>query len=283
MKKKLAFLVAVTPNIAFAAGNIAIALDKYMHKRDYEVLIYYSELPEGDLEALKKINRCVPVQFFPDDKLVDYLMRHLPAECPYKSVNKLMLLAHYEIFNLLDEYENTVWLDADILVQGDLWNLLNYTPFGISQDTPWLVKDQFIDPEGAERIHKKYRIDIPAFCTAVMVANESLPYKEIYHWLIKKSYYYAPYMKNVDQVTINLMLEEFHIFPETLPLNKWQCMPWKKEALTACIVHFGTANKVWKSAELCHQFSEWYRNHLMWLKLGGSDIKNRNKLLGDRI
>lgn len=278
MKKKLAFLVAITPNIAFAAGNIAIALDKYMHNRDYEVIVYFSELPETDLEALKKINRCVPVQFCPDDRLVDFLMRNLPEECPYKNVNKLMLLAHYEIFNLLDEYENAVWLDADILVQGDLYDLLNYVPFGISLDTPWLVKDQFIDPEGIAI--EKYRIDKPAFCTAVMVANEVLPYREIYQWLIKKSYSYAPYMKNVDQVTTNLMLEEFHILPKTLPLNKWQCMPWKKEALSACIVHFGTANKVWKSAELCHEFSEWYRNHLIWVRLGGSDIKNRYEILG---
>lgn len=277
MKKKLAFLVAVTPNIAFAAGNIAIALDKYMHKREYEIIVYYSELPERDLEALKKINRCVPVQFCPDDRLVDYLMRNLPDACPYKNVNKLMLLAHYEIFNLLDEYENTVWLDADILVQGDLYDLLNYVPFGISQDTPWLVKDQFIALE--ENSIENYKIDKPAFCTAVMVANEQLPYREIYHWLIEKSYYFAPYMKNVDQVTTNLMLEKFQILPESLPLNKWQCMPWKKEAMTACIVHFGTANKVWNSAQLCHEFSEWYRNHLTWLQLGGSDIKNRFELL----
>lgn len=278
MKKKLAFLVAVTPNIAFAAGNIAIALDKYMHDEDYEVIVYYSELPDSDIKALQSINKCIPIQFYPSAKLVDYLLENLPDECPYKASNKLMLLAHYEIFNLLNQYENTVWLDADILVQGNLMDILNYFPFGISSDTPWKIRDQFICPENVKE--PKYDIDKPAFCTAVMVANDSLPYNDIYQWLIEKTYYYADEMKNVDQVTTNLMLQEFNIFPETLPLERWQCMPWKKEALTASIVHFGTADKVWKKAELCREFSEWYRNHLMWLQLGGSDIRNRMELMG---
>ena len=132
MKKKFVFLVAVTPNIAFAAGNIAIALDKYMHDEEYDIIVYYTELPDRDIKALKNINRCIPIQFRPNAKLVDYLLLNLPDACPYKAVNKLMLLAHYEIFRLLDQYETAVWLDADILVQGNLRELSNYVPFGIS-------------------------------------------------------------------------------------------------------------------------------------------------------
>lgn len=279
MKKKFVFLVAVTPNIAFAAGNIAIALDKYMHDEEYDIIVYYTELPDRDIKALKNINRCIPIQFRPNAKLVDYLLLNLPDACPYKAVNKLMLLAHYEIFRLLDQYETAVWLDADILVQGNLRELSNYVPFGISQDTPWLIRDQFISPKTI--CVEGYNIDKPAFCTAVMVANESLPYKKIYNWLIDKTYFYAADMKNVDQVTTNLMIEEFGLLPETLPLEKWQCMPWKREAFTAAIVHFGTSDKIWKSPELCHKFSEWYRNHLIWLQLGGSDFRSRIDLMED--
>ena len=58
-------------------------------------------------------------------------------------------------------------------------------------------------------------------------------------------------------------------------------MPWKREAFTAAIVHFGTSDKIWKSPELCHKFSEWYRNHLIWLQLGGSDFRSRIGLMED--
>ena len=87
-------------------------------------------------------------------------------------------------------------------------------------------------------------------------------------------------MKNIDQVTINLMLQEFGILPSIMPLEKYQCMPWKKASLTAKIVHFGTPNKVWCDPKLCREFSEWYRNHLVWLELGGSDMKKHLNLEG---
>lgn len=269
MKKKLAILVAVTPNLVFAAANIAIALDKYMHNEDYDVIIYYTDLLDNDKKVLRKIPKCKIYQFYPRADLVDYLLKNLPESCPYQGKNKLMLLAHYEILNLLDEYENAVWLDADILVQGNIIEILDYIPFGITADTPWLVRDQFIS---RDIDIKEYQLDIPAVCTAVILVNDSLPYKEMYDWLIEKTFQYASVMKNIDQVTVNLMLQEFHILPSIMPLNRYQCMPWKKEAVTADIVHFGTSKKVWKDTELLREFSEWYRNHLQWVSMGGSNF-----------
>ena len=271
-KKKMAILVAVTSNIAFAAGNIAIALDKYMHDIDYEIIVYYDELPQSDIDAFNKISKCNLKKFRPDEKLVDYLLEKLPSGCPYKGINKLMLLGHYEIFKLLDDYENAIWLDADILVQGDIYHIIQYGPLGITADTPWKVRNQFMDTTIEM---DNYNLDLPAVCTAVIMINDSLPYKEIYNWLIEKTYFHAENMKNIDQVTFNLMLQEFNILPSIMPLEEYQCMPWKENAYKAKIVHFGTAEKVWKSRKLSREFSEWYRNHIRWLELGGSDFDRR--------
>lgn len=270
MKKKLAFLIAVTPNLAFAAGNLAIALDKYMHREEYEAIIYYTSLSESDICAFKKIPRCELRQFYPKADMVDFLLRNLPSDCPYRRKNQLMLLAHYEIFDLLREYDAVVWLDADILVQGNLSEMLSYEPLGITADTPWLVRDQFICPD-AVRLNK-YNLDKEAVCTAVIAVHDSLPYEDIHQWLIEQTYVYADQMKNIDQVTINLMLQEFDILPAIMPLETFQCMPWKENAWKANIVHFGTADKVWKNAGLCKEFSEWFRNHMVWMELGGSDF-----------
>ena len=272
MKKKLCFLVAVSPNLAFAAGNIGIALDKYMHGRDYDLLVYHSGLDGRDLAALERIPRCLPVQFFPDAKLVFFLLENLPLSCPYKSKDSLMLLCHYEIFRLLESYENAVWLDADILVQGDLSKIIDFAPFGITGDTSWLVKDQFItSPNGGIDV-SGFDMDRPAFCSAVMVANDILPYGKIYDFLIGKTYEYASFLKNIDQAVINLMLQVFNILPSVMSTEKWQCIYWRNEAPFANIVHFGGPGKIWKSRELCIKFSEWYRNHLIYLELGGNDF-----------
>lgn len=34
--------------------------------------------------------------------------------------------------------------------------------------------------------------------------------------------------------------------------------------------------KIWKDTNICNSFPEWYRTHLEWLELGGSDFDQSN-------
>ena len=272
MKKKLAFLLGITPNLAFAAGNVALGINKYMSDKDYDIIIYYTELAQNDLEVFSKVPHVILRQFSLPEDFINTMMKKLPSQSRFRSKHRLMCFAHFEVFPLLKEYQNVAWLDADTAIQKDLSTIIDYAkPFGITRDTPWTVADQFT------RRVEGYKMDIEGHCTAVMVVNDSLPYMQIYKWLYEQAVEYADCIKNPDQAIISLMLQKFGISPVCMELEEWQCIAWKDEAPNARIVHFGTERKVWNDPNICNAFPEWYRTHLQWLEKGGSDF-NRNQV-----
>ncbi len=265
-KKNLAFLLGITPDLAFAAGNVALSLYRHMKNRDYDVVVFCSDLPENDRKALEAVPHVHVRSFSLPEDFVNIMLERMPEGSRFRSRKALMCFCHFEVFSLLDEYECAVWLDADISVQRDLSPITQYAPFGLSPDTPWRVKDQFSRPvEG-------YDMDVEGLCTAVMLADDSLPYRKIYAWLYEKAVQYADRLVNPDQAVIALMVQHFGLHPRLMPLEQWQCISWRNEASTARIVHFGSERKVWRDVNVCNAFPEWFRTHLDWLELGGSDF-----------
>ena len=265
-KKPLAFVLGITENLGFAAGNVALSLYKYMRDESYEVVIYYKSLKKADMDVLQKIPNVRLVQFAFPESFEQAMLARMPPGSRFKDANSLMAFCLFEAFSLLDEYVNVAWLDADVAVQANLKDIVTFAPLGITLDTPWPVQNNFTRPiEG-------YEMNLPGFCTAVMLVNDTLPYKQMYQWCYEKTVEWADSLRNRDQAIINLALQKFSIAPQIMPLEKWQCIFWKDEANRANIVHFGTAKKVWNDTNVCNSFPEWYRIHLQWLELGGSDF-----------
>jgi Glycosyl transferase family 8 len=264
-KKNLAFLLAVTRNMGFAAGNVALSLRKQMPQGGYDIVVYYTDLSPGDLIAFRQIPHCRLVKFEFPASFAGEILSNLHPKSRFRTVSQLMAFAHFEAFALLSEYRNVVWIDSDTAIQGSLSEIIRFAPFGITADTPWTVQVNFADPI------TDYDMNAPGVCTAVMLVNESLPYEAMYKWCYAKAQEYAGNLLNADQGIVNLSLQEFHIAPNLMPLEEWQCISWKPEACVARIVHFGTEKKVWNSAKICTAFPEWYRMHLEWLRLGGAD------------
>ena len=265
-KRKLAFLLGITPDLAFAAGNVALSLDRHMKNRDYDVLVFCPSLAEQDRRALCAVPHVSVRPFSLPEGFVNLMLERMPADSRFRSRRALMCFCHFEVFSLLDEYEYVVWLDADISVQRDLSDITRYAPFGISPDTPWRVKHQFSRPvEG-------YDMEAEGLCTAVMVVDHTLPYRDIHAWLYDRAVQYADRLVNPDQAIMALMVQHFGIEPSLMPLEEWQCISWRNEASTARIVHFGSSRKVWRDVNVCNAFPEWFRTHMDWLELGGSDF-----------
>lgn len=266
MKKKIAFVFAFSSNLAFAAGNCAIALNRYMKKKDYDIVMLHNELPENDIKAFSKIKHVVLRRFDLNEDFVQHMLNNLPKDTRFRTRNHLMCFGHFEAFKLLREYETVIYNDVDISIQKDLSPLLNYGPIGLTEDTPWTVRDQFT------KSIDNYSMNVPSFCSAVMVLKDSLPYEEIYKYLWETSKNLSNYLINPDQSVINLVLQKFNLKPKLIPLKEYQCISWKDEAITASVVHFGTEKKVWNNTNICNAFPEWYRTHLLWLDLGGTDF-----------
>ena len=108
-----------------------------------------------------------------------------------------------------------------------------------------------------------------------MAVHDVLPYEDLHKWCYDKAVEYANFLVNPDQGIINLALQAFRITPNEMPFEEWQCISWRDQASTARIVHFGTDKKVWSAANVFNSFPEWYRVHLQWLELGGTDFDRR--------
>lgn len=266
-KKNLAFLLAATSDLLFAAANVAIGLNKHVSTTDFDIVIYANGGAEADLAALRRIDHVTVVDYQLNPDFVSTMMASAQAGSRLvQTPGHLLTFAHFEIYALLETYRQAVWLDVDMLVQSDI-DVAFGAPFAITLDDPWTVGANFLRPvEG-------YQMDTPGVCAAVIMVSDELPYAAMHRWCFEMAAKCAGILKNGDQGITNLALQEFGITPKLLPLEQWQCMAWRNEAALAKIIHFGGKDKVWNDQLICDVFPQWYANHLEWLSLGGSPGK----------
>lgn len=269
MKKKLTYMLAVTSDYMFAAGNIVLSLIKQRPQKDFDITIFYDEMLPSDKKIFQNTGICNLIQYIPPKGFENKIRKFCPKFNDEKFAKHFSFLkfAKFEIFELLKKYKYAVWLDADISVQADPGEIINYEPFAITVDKGWTVQNNFIQPIFG------YDMERQGVCSAVFLVSDKLKkYSEMREWCYKTAIKVCPYFKNIDQGIFNLLLQEFNIDYNLLPLEDFQCVPKNEDAFKAKIVHFGTKNKIWNTSELVSSFPEWYRIHLEWLKQGGSDF-----------
>ncbi|MCG5030379.1 glycosyltransferase [Mesosutterella sp. OilRF-GAM-744-9] len=277
MKKKLAYFLICSDNIIFAAGNVALGLNKYMPHKEFDIVIYHTKLQTQNIKALEKIPRVILKEFSFDPSFQKFMLsdKGLPKNGRWTNPNSLLTAAHFEIFNLLDEYKTVIWLDCDICVQGDISELEKYGPIGQAKDlnwnTVWTVGDQFIKPVPG------YDMERDSHINAVMVVNDDLPnYKDLAAYCYSLSMKWANHLKNLDQAVIQLLYQDKNIKPNEFSWNEFVCHAHHGYAPLAKMVHFGTNQKPWNNQLLLQSYPEWFRNHLEWLALGGTDFDRSN-------
>lgn len=265
-KRPLAFMLAISENLGFAAGNVAIALNRHMQTDELDIVIFYRTLAPMDRAALLRIRRVRLVPFEFPTGFAAAILDNAPPTSRFKNQDSLMAFCHFEAFGLLEQYRTVVWLDADTSVQSSLAGIEEFGPLAITSDRPWTVQVNFSRPLSG------YRMDLPGWCSAVMVLQDSLPFASLRQWCYNAAMAHAESLVNADQGIINLALQEFGISPYELACEEWQCICWRQEAALARVVHFGTDRKVWADPNVLAAFPEWLRVHREWLKLGGRDF-----------
>lgn len=262
-------MLAVTSDYTFAAGNVVLSLIKQRPQKDFDINIFYEDMLPEDKKIFEDTGICHLIQYRCPDEF-EAIIRH---NCPkfndptFAKHFCFLKFAKFEIFDLLNRYHHVVWLDADISVQGDPSDIVKSEPFAIAIDRGWTVQNNFTAPiEG-------YDMDRQGMCSAVfMVSDKMERYPEMRQWCYDKAAEVCPYFKNIDQGVINILLQEFDIEYQLLPLDDYLCFTDRSDAYMAKVVHFGTKVKVWNHTEIAASFPEWYRIHLQWISLGGSDF-----------
>lgn len=257
-KKKVAVAMSGTANLAFAMANVLIGIDKYSPGFVDEVVVYHQGMSQNDQDCLSKIAPC---------KFIEYkgheLINSLP---PTDNISKysIMSFAIYEIFKLTEEYENVIYLDADLLIQKDISDILLHGP--VSMGAGRLTINEAC---GQEVIDKS--IEIYAKSSGVVIINDQIRNGAK---LTKECYQKTHELWNTlvfpDQAIINLIMHENNIPIGNLPLT-YNTGKASKNLHNACVVHTqGGKSKFWNNGISNIMFPEWNRNNDIWLSLGGT-------------
>ena len=217
-------------------------------------------------EILKTIPNLRVFEYqFPGD------LQQTPAIKKFTNVS----FSRYELFTLLDLYENVLYLDSDVLVQTELMPVFKQLTNGIG-----LIIDSTFPTAGGNFFKAIDGFDMQAtgYNSGFIVLNRNgkwLPQvKEIRQFLYQATLENAESLFLPDQGIINLAVQKFHLQPTDLP-ESYNCPASHSSAKLkqAYIVHSTGPRKFW-CYYYFHDFYKWYKD---WIEKGGKPVSIRPK------
>ncbi|OGU60045.1 MAG: hypothetical protein A2X64_07570 [Ignavibacteria bacterium GWF2_33_9] len=255
-KKDKVIILGTTGNMAFAVANVLMGIKKHSPSLITDIIIYEQNLSENDKMLLNSILSC---------KFIEYIFPIKMEKFDKTRLNRFteLTFARYECYNLLNEYKKVMWLDIDILIQGDITPMFDFTDkTGISHVfEPYPIWSLF-----TEKPWGNYDFEKVFFNAGIFVISDNLPsYEKLKDWCYEKSIEYSPILHLPDQAILNLMVQEFNLKLNPME-RKYNQYPIGKEIQKAIILHSYSSEKFWNFWDS----REWNQNYKKWLKMGGS-------------
>jgi len=247
-----------TSNLAFAMANVLIGLDKYSKNFASEVIIFHKGMNDQDMNCLEKLAPCRFIEYAGHDDI-----NNLPTTDNIQKYS-IMSFAIYEIFSLLEEFENVLYLDADLLLQKDISGVLDYAPVAMGSGRLTINEacGKEVIPDAPTLIAKS---------SGVVIVNDKIPnYKTLTEECYKKTGELWDTLVFPDQAILNLVLHLNKVTINDLPLT-YNTGKIHKNLHSAAIVHTqGGKSKFWNNGVSNIMFPEWNRNNEYWIELGGT-------------
>ncbi|MBP5404259.1 MAG: hypothetical protein J6Y17_04130 [Elusimicrobiaceae bacterium] len=262
--KNTAIILGATGNLTFALGVVLKGLKKYNAAllNEADVIIYYQNMDEAQRQALKKIIPCEFILYkFPH-------MENMPAHVLHDYGD--MTFVRYECFRYLKKYQYVLWLDADILIEGDISGMRKQIPHGIG------FRREYYD----ERVRMNFTADIPGFDmqaphfnAGIMCISQALTQDKdtLADWCYESTARYGKDLLFPDQGILLLMCQHFAITIDPLD-EKYNCEARRNyfALKKAVLVHAVGHRKFWKY----YYFDKWYRFYKEWVQETGLTCQN---------
>lgn len=273
-KKHCAVVLATTGNKAFSLGNVLIGLKKYSPDLADDIIVFSNDMSKQDKNALNLI--------FPNKIKIKKFKFNLQSKNNQEQLNVFTSMAYskYECFNLLDKYENIIWLDCDVIIRKDISGILEYGKrTGISlrgHIAPESNKGNF--RPGADKL---INFDGSVGCNSgVFVLNDKLPkYNKIAKWCYEQTELLKEYLLAADQGIIGLIIPHFNLENTVLPMEYDTFSGYTYFFRNTIIEHCFGPEKFWNFFD----DNEWYENHRQWLIYGGSDFEIKKYSLLEKL
>ena len=270
-KKKNALMLADTrPALV---GTILKQIEQTNRGLFDEAIIYYIDpLSDKDRKLMSEVLPCRFIHYSPP------LPRELFTKPRFAMFSPLMF-ARYEMFSYLDEFETITWLDTDILIQGDLSEMIKSarnTGAAFIREDP--VNKTSKHPD---RMRTCFNTEIGEFdtsrylyCSGTIVLTDLLiDYSACTEWCYRKTVDWADILSLPDQGVLNAAIQQFDIHVTPLCGAKYCCYPYmNRDCSKAVIIHAWGRNKFWNDWYIYNKYSNWGEYYKKWKEQGGSSL-----------
>ena len=262
--KNTAIILGATGNLAFALGVVLKGLKKYNAAllAEADIIVYYQQMEESLRAALNQILPCqfIPYKFPSMENMRPHVLRDYGE----------MTFVRYECFRYLKNYRYVLWLDADILIQGDISGMRTQIPHGIG------FRREYYD----ERVRVNFTSEIPGFDmqaahfnAGIMCISQALTQDKdaLSDWCYEKTAAISEHLYYPDQGILLLLCQHFGLTIDTLD-EKYNCEARRNHfALKkAVLVHAVGHRKFWKY----YYFDKWFGFYKEWVKETGIVCQN---------
>jgi len=267
MKKKLAVVLGITSDLAFAAGVMLLSLKRHLapHVDGYDVVIIHDgKLDANDAGLFRAI--C------PHCRLIEYKPLYLDLSVLPEDFRPAYIY-RLESFRLLDEYKTLIWLDCDLAIQDDISELTTYGPLAMAIDnfsTP-LVDNGLTLQTNFKMPLAEYDMNSEFYNTGVIVFQDTIRHPlKMYEWCMNTFTSLYDILIYQDQPVFNMLVRKHPDMFAIFPTERFNSFVPFAASNTAAIVHAIGRRKFWNDAFVTLAFPEWQRDYHRWLGMGGS-------------
>ena len=274
MKKKNAIMLADTRPALI--GHMLLQIRDTNRNNFDEVIILDTQIPEQDKKLMQDI---MPCRFLPYHSPMSEKLLEMERFQRFS----LIMFGRYEMFRLLNEYSLIMWIDTDMLIQGDLGQLLKDTEgYGLSilREDPQNKSSKNVDymRTNFTRAVEQYDMNSYLCCTGLIIVRDVLQQDCDYtQWCYDKTLEWADNLNLPDQGVINALIQDFNI--DIYPIGKngtYGCFPYiGRDCSKAILIHSWGSNKFWNDYYLNQTFPAWEKTYQDWLNLGGSVLERK--------
>lgn len=269
-----AIILASDANYMFATANVIIGVEKHSPNLVDKYIIYTTKengVSDIDRKAIALISDKVEFRNFelPIGSNREFLDSH-----PGK-YNEL-IYAKFLIFDLLEEFDRVLWLDSDLLVQGDISEIFK------SKSIAWRptvskLKDR-VKMEGFDFSENETTPN----CGVVYVTRDSkteqIQSKDVFS--LFNDICNAECIFGPDENTFGVLAHKYALEVNLLD-DKYNSNIDMKNNDEAIILHAYTyywhTDKFWNNMPFNCIFKEWRENNDVWIKCGGTPYKGKIK------
>ena len=252
MKKKSALVLGASSDQLFAVGTFLISLRKKMPEFTDDIIVFYDEISDEERRKFESFGNV-------------HLRKY---ECPFadvagltyyvKELYTLMVYSKYECFRLLSEYECVIWMDYDMFVLDELYELLSPVKEGVRAIVTERITDSLAEECGlfsGERINGIH--------SSVFALYDSLKSPmEIYDYCIKKTLELNEILRCPEQAVMSLAMQEFDVAVSPLDFRIYS-NPFTQKSIYdryVKIYHTFGARKFWNGID----YEPWNKCQMEW-------------------